>query len=207
MFTGLIEEIGRVEALQADAKNRFLKVHVSQIAKEVCEGESVAVNGCCLTVTRIEETTITFNLLQETVERTNFARLGRGQLVNLERALVAGGRLGGHMVQGHIDVTAAIIALEQRGRDTLLEVALPGASRVYLVEKGSVALDGISLTVAEVRPASFVTWIIPHTREHTNLRAARRGDLINIEWDILAKYVERMLPAAIKSAGGIAEQS
>ena len=127
--------------------------------------------------------------------RTNLGALKRDSAVNLERALAANARLGGHFVQGHIDCTASIIAFAES--DSRLEITLPGDRAPYVAEKGSIAVDGISLTIAEVKPTSFVTWIIPHTRRYTNLKNARSGDLVNLEFDILAKYVERMLaPAA-----------
>ncbi len=126
--------------------------------------------------------------------RTNLGALKRDSAVNLERALAANARLGGHFVQGHIDCTTSIIAFAES--DSRLEIALPEDRALYVVEKGSIAVDGISLTIAEVKRASFVTWIIPHTRRHTNLKYARSGDLVNLEFDILAKYVERMLTAA-----------
>src|SRR4029077_21157201 len=131
--------------------------------------------------------------LEETLARTNLGALKRDSMVNLERALVADARLGGHFVQGHIDCTASIVDFAESESDSLLEIALPEDHARYVAEKGSIAVNGISLTIAEVKPASFVTWIIPHTRRDTNLRNAQSGDLVNLEFDILAKYVERML--------------
>lgn len=192
MFTGLIEEVGRVISLSASDPKR-LQVASGRIAIEAEIGASVTVNGCCLTVVSRQEDALTFDLLQETLARTNLKTLARGSLVNLEQALRADGRVGGHFVQGHIDCAAQILALEERGADLRMEVALPGKFAQYAVEKGSIALDGISLTMAKVGPNSFEVWIIPHTRSHTNLAAARPGALVNLEFDLLAKYVERMV--------------
>jgi riboflavin synthase len=151
------------------------------------------VNGCCLTVTSCRNDLLTFDLLQETIARTNLHDLRQNSPVNLERALRADGRISGHFVQGHVDSVAAIVAFGGKGADFRLEVELPENSRHYVVSKGSIALNGISLTVADVLPTSFVVWIIPYTKRHTNLDRATTGDLVNLEFDVLAKYVERML--------------
>jgi riboflavin synthase len=165
MFTGLVEETG----------------------------EFVAVNGCGLTVTDNQDEGLTFDLLAETMQRTNLGSLAAGAPVNLERALSAHARLGGHFVQGHVDASSPILSLEKAGADHRLEIALPAEFGQYVAFKGSIAVDGVSLTVAEVRGASFVLWIIPHTLAVTNLRAARAGSCVNLEFDLLAKYVERLL--------------
>lgn len=187
MFTGLIEELGTVLWIRGTQ----LQIAAPRVATGVHTGDSIAVNGCCLTVAAHRREQITFDLLQETVRRTNLGGLKRDSSVNLERALAAADRLGGHFVQGHIDCTAAIIAFEES--DSRLEIELPQEGARYVAEKGSIAVNGISLTVAEVKPASFVTWIIPHTRRSTNLKTAEAGELVNLEFDILAKYVERMV--------------
>jgi riboflavin synthase len=189
MFTGLIEEVGRVAA-NRDAQ---LEISAPQTSKSMRAGDSVAVNGCCLTVASRARDKLTFDLLQETLTRTNLGNLRRGELVNLERALRAGDRLGGHFIQGHIDCVAKIRSFEKRGADRRLEIELPARFAHYVVAKGSIAIDGISLTIAEVLPKSLVVWIIPHTQQQTNLARAKAGDAVNIEFDILAKYVERML--------------
>jgi riboflavin synthase len=163
------------------------------VASDAELGDSVAVNGCCLTVAAKPNEMLRFDLLQETLARTSLGGVQTGGGVNLERALKAGGRLGGHFVQGHVDCTARIVAMEPKGADVRLEVSLPEGGAPYLVEKGSVAVDGISLTVAAVGTESFVLWIIPHTLERTNLGQLRVGDPVNLEYDMLAKYVERML--------------
>jgi riboflavin synthase len=156
-------------------------------------GDSVAVNGCCLTVSAHRGEQVTFDLLEETLERTNLKRLRRDSPVNLERALAAGAPLGGHFVQGHIDCSAKVISFERTGEDYRLEVELPADFAHYAAYKGSVAINGISLTIAELLEKSFAVWIIPHTKKRTNIDSIETGDLVNIEFDILAKYVERML--------------
>jgi riboflavin synthase len=195
MFTGLIEEVGHVLWIRASDEGTQLEIAAPRIARKVRTGDSVAVNGCCLTVGGHRGEQLTFDLLQETLDRTNLKTLRRQSAVNLERALSADGRIGGHFVQGHIDCVAPIITFAQSGNDYRLEIELPGEYARYVVPKGSIAVNGISLTVAEILTASFVCWIIPHTKRHTNLDRARPGDLLNLEFDILAKYVERMLHA------------
>jgi riboflavin synthase len=156
-------------------------------------GESVAVNGCCLTAVALDADRIAFDLLRETLDRTNLGALRQGMPVNLERALAANARLGGHFVQGHVDTAAEVLGFAQVGSDWRLEVALPAEFARYVAFKGAIAVDGISLTVAEVSPASFVCWIIPHTRAVTNLAARTAGERVNLEFDLLAKYVERIV--------------
>ncbi len=205
MFTGLIEEVGEIiEVRSSDSgtqrpqvastrKGSVLQIAASGIAKKVRTGDSIAVNGCCLTLTSRRGNRLTFDLLEETIARTNLKKLRRSDQVNLERALPAEGRLGGHFVQGHIDCVSPIVAFDKKGADFRLEVELPAESAQYVARKGSIALNGISLTVAEVLPKSFVAWIIPYTKHHTNLDRTQAGDLVNVEFDILAKYVERLL--------------
>ena len=206
MFTGLIEEVGEIiEVRSSDSgtqlrpqvastrKGSVLQIAASGIAKKVRSGDSIAVNGCCLTLTSRRGNRLTFDLLEETIARTNLKKLRRSDQVNLERALPAEGRLGGHFVQGHIDCVSPIVAFDKKSADFRLEVELPAESAQYVARKGSIALNGISLTVAEVLPKSFVAWIIPYTKHHTNLDRAQAGDLLNVEFDILAKYVERLL--------------
>jgi riboflavin synthase len=193
MFTGLIEEVGNVVALRPNESAKRLEVSAPRLAGRVRLGDSVAVNGCCLTATTNQNARLGFDLLQESLDRTNLHALRPDSGVNLELALTAGAPLGGHFVQGHIDCAAAILALEERGADLRLEIELASEFQAYVAGKGSIAVNGISLTIAEVLPASFAVWIIPHTRAQTNLSAARVGDLLNLEFDILAKYVERML--------------
>ena len=193
MFTGLVEETGSVESLERRHGASRLAVVSASISAGCTEGESVAVNGCCLTVAAPpRDGRLEFDLLEETLGRTNLGQLNPGRLVNLERALPANGRLGGHFVQGHVDCVAAVRAWEPVGLDYRLEIELPSNFARYLVEKGSIAVDGISLTVAQLKPESFILWIIPHTRERTNLGGAGPGPAVNLEFDLLAKYVERI---------------
>lgn len=201
MFTGLVEETAEVVSLTANSGGARLILQ-SRIAAQSAPdepyaqpGDSIAVNGCCLTVSEILGDELAFDLLAETCARTNLRDLKCGSLVNLERALAVGARLGGHFVQGHIDTTSAVLGFEKIGADHRLEIALPPDFARYVVFKGSIAISGISLTVAELREQSFVLWIIPHTLAETNLRALQIGDLVNLEFDLLAKYTERILLA------------
>lgn len=194
MFTGLIEEVGRLRWIRATDGGTQLEVTAPKIAADLQAGDSVAVNGCCLTTTTITHPHLTFDLLEETLARTNLRALRPGNPVNLERALAADGRLGGHFVQGHIDATARILSFTASGADHRLEVELPTDFARYTALKGSIALNGVSLTIAELLPASFIVCIIPHTRRQTNFESLQPNDILNVEFDIIAKYVERMLP-------------
>ena len=195
MFTGLIEEVASVVAVRTSDNESFreLQIAAPHIAKKARAGDSVAVNGCCLTLRLKRGSQLTFDLLEETMARTNLQKLRRNDRVNLERAFSADGRLGGHFVQGHIDCTSHILAFEESRGDYRLKVKLPPEYAHYVVTKGSIAINGISLTVAEILRKSFVVWITPYTKRNTNLDHARAGDFVNLEFDILAKYVERML--------------
>lgn len=193
MFTGLIEEVGEVVALDLNRQQKRFEISAPRLAGKVRVGDSVGVNGCCLTVARFEGDRLSFDLLQESLDRTNLKDVLRGSRVNLELALAAGARFGGHFVQGHVDSTAPIVAAEESGADLRLEIGLAVEFARYVAPKGSIAVNGISLTVAELAPESFVVWLIPQTRAATNLAAAKPGDLVNLEFDLLAKYVERML--------------
>ena len=194
MFTGLIEDIGLVLWIKATDRGTQLQVTAPRIASNIRRGDSIAVNGCCLTVASHRDDHLTFDLLEETLDRTNLRHLRRGTPVNLERALAANARLGGHFVQGHIDCAARVLAFEATAEDYRLEVELPADFSHYVACKGSIAINGISLTVAELLTNSFACWIIPLTKRHTNLDGLQMGDYVNLEFDILAKYVERMLP-------------
>jgi riboflavin synthase len=193
MFTGLIEEVGTVLRIDTIDCGAQLRIVAPLVAEGLQIGDSVAVNGCCLTVTAHHDKQFTFDLLGETLNRTNLKALRRESRVNLERALAASARLGGHFVQGHVDCTARILALEKNGADHRLEVELPAAFSHYVAEKGSIAVNGISLTVAELSEKSFVAWIVSHTQSRTNISTARADDLVNLEFDLIAKYLERML--------------
>jgi riboflavin synthase len=193
MFTGLVEETGTLLAFERSSSGARLTLRAPLVCTDAQLGDSIAVNGCCLTVTAREGETLSFDLLAETLARTNLGELQTGTPVNLERALAAHARLGGHFVQGHIDTTSEVLAFEPVGADYRLEIALPRDVAHYVAFKGSIAIDGISLTVAEVQADRFVLWIIPHTLAVTNLRTKKAGDRVNLEFDLLAKYVERIL--------------
>ncbi len=193
MFTGLTEEVGSVISIRSVAPGTELRISAPRISDGVHMGDSVSVNGCCLTVASHRAEQISFDLLEETLERTNLKTLRPDSAVNLERALAADGRLGGHFVQGHVDCASRVLAFDASGADYRLGIELPAEFAHYVVVKGSVALNGISLTVAEVALGSFAVWIIPHTKRHTNLSTLLVGDSVNVEFDLLAKYTERML--------------
>jgi riboflavin synthase len=193
MFTGLIEEVGRVVAARPTGHGTELQIAGQRTAEQALTGESIAVNGCCLSLTSRRGDRLRFDLLEETIARTNLNKLSQNSPVNLERALRADGRLGGHFVQGHVDCVSSIVAFDSKGADFRLEVELRKRFARYVAFKGSIAVNGISLTVAEVLAKSFVAWIIPYTKRHTNLDRAKPGDLVNLEFDILAKYAERIL--------------
>jgi riboflavin synthase len=194
MFTGLVEAIGSVRAIEGrgDASRLILETSLSP---ELSLGESLAVNGCCLTVTSKEEGLVSFDLLGETLARTNLGALSAGSRVNLERALRADGRFGGHFVQGHVDNTAEVISAEHQGSDLNLIIRIPKGGELYFIEKGSIAVNGVSLTVASLGADRFGLWIIPHTLQETNLSDLRVGSLVNLEYDMLAKYAERQIAA------------
>lgn len=197
MFTGIVEEAGVVEGLLPTAKSIELNVRARTCGRGVQPGDSVAVNGCCLTVVNVatlgRARRLQFDLLKETWRRTNLQFAKVGALVNLERALRAGDPLGGHFVTGHIDGIGRITRWEKVGADWLLEIAAPPEVMRYVVFKGSIAVDGISLTIAGVTRKGFRIWIIPHTYEVTALRQRNVGDAVNLEADLLGKYVEKFV--------------
>jgi riboflavin synthase len=193
MFTGLVEETGETLDLSLRPGAARLVVRAPIVSADAKLGDSIAVNGCCLSVVQREADQLTFDLLDETLNRTNLRNLVPGSAVNLERALAANGRLGGHFVQGHIDCTADVLNFVPVRADHHLEIAVPQEFAHYVAFKGSIAVDGISLTVAEVSENSIGIWIIPHTLATTNLRGRATGQRVNLEFDLLAKYVARIL--------------
>jgi len=197
MFTGIVEEAGAVEKIERGKKTIALTVRAGISARGLKPGGSLAVNGCCLTATKISPRgkfrLVRFDLLEETWRRTNFQFLKSGSLVNLERPLRADGEFGGHFVSGHVDGIGKISKWEKTGGDFVLEIAAPENVMRYVIEKGSIAIDGISLTVAVVGKKSFRVWIIPHTYEITALREAKVGGAANLEADLLGKYAEKFL--------------
>lgn len=202
MFTGLVEESGRVVELSAYCGQHVLRVAARRVLEGLAVGDSIAVNGCCLTVAAREGDVLQFDLLAETRRVTSLGALRAGSEVNLERSLAYGGRMGGHFVTGHVDAVGTVEVFEPRGADHYLRVRLPAGSGRYLVPKGSIALDGVSLTVAEVGADAVAVWLIPHTLAVTNLHTRRVGDIVNVEFDVLGKYVERMLEARLGTARG-----
>ncbi|MBI3880682.1 MAG: riboflavin synthase [Verrucomicrobia bacterium] len=199
MFTGIVEESGVIGKIRRTARGIELTVRAKVCARGVKLGDSIAVNGCCLTLVKAAgrgaARTLRFDLLRETWERTSFAQLKTGSAVNLERSLRADSRLGGHFVTGHVDAPGRITRWEKSGADWLLEIAAPAAVRRYVIFKGSIAVDGISLTVASVARGKIQLWIIPHTRAVTALRERRTGDVVNLEADLLGKYVAQFVRA------------
>jgi riboflavin synthase len=192
MFTGIVEEAGKVKAVTPRGKGWSLEVETRQVAKEAKIGDSIAVNGCCLTVTGVNGSQLNFDLLDETRAKTNLQTLQPGSRVNLEGSLRADGKVGGHFVTGHIEATAKVTQWARSGEDWELEAEVPAGLERYLVPKGCVALDGISLTIGRVEGRKFNIWIIPHTYEVTTLQDRKKGDELNLECDLLAKYVEKM---------------
>ncbi len=193
MFTGLVETTGILRNFTDTPSGRHLHVEAPALAAAVSLGDSIATNGCCLTVAALAPPLLRFDLLAETLRATNLGRLAPGSRVNLERSLAANGRLGGHFVQGHIDCTATVLAANATGPDLGLTFELPAAYARYIVAKGSIAINGVSLTVAHLEADRFTVWIIPHTRAETNLGDLRPDDQVNLEFDLLAKYAERLL--------------
>ena len=194
MFTGIVEDVGTVTGVEDREDVRVLRIATGPALGGLAAGASIAVSGCCLTVVASDGAGFSTELTRETQSRTSFGSVRAGTLVNLERPLRADGRFDGHIVQGHVDAVGRIEALTPTGEAAELVVAAPPALLRYLVEKGSVAVDGISLTVAALRGALFTVALIPYTLAHTNLRSARPGDGVNLEVDVVAKYVERLLP-------------
>ncbi len=193
MFTGLVETTGAVVALDPTSAGGVRLTARSPLYRGCAVGDSVAHNGCCLTVAALDGDTAAFDLLAETLRCTNLGDLRPGHAVNLERSLLPTTRLGGHFVTGHVDTTGVVRRLEPRGADRLLEIEAPADFLRLVVPKGCVAVDGISLTVGEVAASGFTLWIIPHTLAATNLGARHPGDRVNLESDLLAKYAAKLL--------------
>jgi riboflavin synthase len=197
MFTGIIEELGRVASLEERATTATLCISCQTVLEDAREGSSIAVNGVCLTVVDIRRDSFSADLSPETLQRTNLGVLKTGSLVNLERPLVATGRLNGHVVQGHVDGTGEFLSLEQLADDNWwLRFRIPKELDKYVVFKGSIGIDGISLTVASIEDCVCSVTIIPHTYQATALREHGPGDRVNLECDVFAKYVEKMLTSS-----------
>ena len=193
MFTGIVEEVGRVATLRRGAKSCVLAIEAQTVLEGTKLGDSIAVNGVCLTVVDIAAHTFSADVMNETLERSSLGSLAAGSPVNLERAMAADGRFGGHIVSGHIDGTGKIVRITQDDNAVWFEISAAPEIMRLIVEKGSIAIDGISLTVAGVSDSAFTVSTIPHTRANTNLAGKRVGDAVNLENDVIGKYVERLL--------------
>ncbi|MDG2027836.1 MAG: riboflavin synthase [Acidimicrobiales bacterium] len=194
MFTGLVEEVGTVRSVTPGGGGARVAIEAAVVLDDAALGASIAVNGCCLTVVEFDNNSWTADAVPETIDRTNIGALQPGDRVNLERPLAANGRYGGHVVQGHVDAATAITAVDELADGSFrYTFSLPPSLADYVVEKGSIAVDGISLTVAAVDSSSFSIALIPHTHEVTTLGARTVGDQVNLEADVLAKYVERLV--------------
>ena len=195
MFTGIVRELGRVDALDGGADGVRLRVDGPETAGQAGPGDSVAVDGVCLTVVEAAEGVLSFDAVPETLARTTLGRLGRGDAVNLEPALRAGEQLGGHLVQGHVDAVGRVRSVDPEGGGVRLEVSVPAELRRYCVEKGSICMQGVSLTIASLDDDGVSVALIPHTLSVTTLGGLGPGDEVNLEVDVLAKHVERLLAA------------
>ena len=195
MFTGIIEEVGRVAGIVNRAGKRRLTVSASQVTGELKTGDSIAVSGVCLTAVEITPKTFAADLAEETWNRTSFSRIKQGALVNLELPMRLNERLGGHIVQGHVDGTGKLVALDQigGGDDFWLQIEIPPELARYVIFKGSLSIEGISLTVAKIEGTRVGAAIIPHTVKMTNLKSLKAGDPVNLEVDVVAKYIEKMI--------------
>jgi riboflavin synthase len=198
MFTGIIEEVGRVAGIAKKNSNRRLTVSGSQLPKELKKGDSIAVSGVCLTAVEITSKSFAADLADETWKRTSFSRIKKGALVNLELPMRADGRFGGHIVQGHVDGTGEFLALDRirDADDYWLRIEIPPELARYVIFKGSLCIEGISLTVAKIEGTDVIVAVIPHTVKMTNLKSLKPGDPINLEVDLVAKYVEKMIRGA-----------
>jgi riboflavin synthase len=194
MFTGIVEEVGRLRGAEKRGEIVAVEIEAGRVLEGLAIGGSIAVSGCCLTAVRLLDGAFACELTLETLARTRFGEaLEAGLLVNLERPLRADGRLDGHIVQGHVDGVGRVRGVQPQGEAAEISISVPPGSERYLVEKGSIAVDGVSLTVARLSGATFTVALIPHTLAHTNLRAIAAGDPVNLEFDVIAKHVERLL--------------
>lgn len=204
MFTGIIEEVGTVKAVKRSGTSSFIEIQAKKVLEDVHLGDSIAVNGVCLTVTHCDGSIFRADVMNETLSRSSLGSLTTGSLVNLERAMAADGRFGGHIVSGHIDGTGTVSDIRNDGIAVWYTITAPPLLLRYIVEKGSIAIDGISLTVAKVTETSFSVSIIPHTAAQTILGTKKTGDMVNLENDIIGKYVEKLMkPAEAAPQSGI----
>ena len=211
MFTGIVEEIGTVRALRRGAHSAVLSIDARSVLERTRLGDSIAVNGVCLTVTSLGATQFSADVMHETLRRSNLGALHAGSPVNLERAMAADGRFGGHLVSGHIDAVGTIRRIQRDDNAVWYTIGADAATLHHIIMKGSIAIDGISLTVARLTDADFAVSIIPHTRAETTLSLKHVGDEVNLETDMVGKYVERFLgtplppPSATAEGGGITQ--
>lgn len=203
MFTGIVEEIGTIESVSRGTASYILKIRADKVLGGTVEGDSIAVNGLCLTATSIENGSFTADVMPESLRRSSLAALKKGDSVNLERALSLSSRLGGHIVTGHIDGVGTIVKYKNEGNAVWITISAPESIMHYIVEKGSIAIDGVSLTVAAVGADWFKVSIIPHTGAKTILLQKREGDRVNLENDIIGKYIEKLCAPSTKAGGGI----
>lgn len=196
MFTGIVEECGTVLGVLKNGVSGSLQIQASTVLEGTKTGDSIAVNGVCLTVTKLTKSSFTADVMAETFRRTNLGNLGKNSRVNLERAMAADGRFGGHIVSGHIDGTGIISRIKEEGNAVWIYISAPQSILNLIVEKGSVAVDGISLTVAAVSDKEFAVSVIPHTRENTALSGKKTGAVVNLENDIIGKYVQKLTGTA-----------
>ena len=203
MFTGIIEEMGTVSGIKHGAKSCVLCIGADLVLSDVKIGDSIAVNGVCTTVTNAQGGTFTVDIMAETMRKTSFTDLKKGDRVNLERAMSANGRFGGHIVSGHIDGVGVVRSLEREDNAVWVTVGAPDSIMHYIVQKGSITIDGISLTVARVYKDAFSVSIIPHTASETTLLKRRPGDKVNLECDIVGKYIEKFV--GMKSSSNLEE--
>lgn len=206
MFTGIIEEVGSVASIRKGAHSCVLTVNASRVLEDVHLGDSIATNGVCLTVTSFTSHSFSADVMHETLNRSSLGSLHIGSPVNLERAMLAGGRFGGHIVSGHIDGVGTISSIKEDDNAAWYTVEAPSNILRYIIEKGSITLDGISLTVAKVTNSNFSVSIIPHTRAQTNLASKKVGDVLNLENDLVGKYVERLMLQPIAASQEQPEQ-
>lgn len=206
MFTGIIEEVGSVASIRKGAHSCVLTVNASRVLEDVRLGDSIATNGVCLTVTSFTSHSFSADVMHETLNRSSLGSLHIGSPVNLERAMLAGGRFGGHIVSGHIDGVGTISSIKEDDNAVWYTVEAPSNILRYIIEKGSITLDGISLTVAKVTNSNFSVSIIPHTRAQTNLASKKVGDVLNLENDLVGKYVERLMLQPIAASQEQPEQ-
>lgn len=193
MFTGIIEEVGVIKNIKMGAQSAVITIQAETVMEDIHLGDSIAMNGVCLTVTSFDKNSYSVDVMHETLRRTNLGALKGGSRVNLERAMAADGRFGGHIVAGHVDGTGVITSMKQDDNAVWIDIETDASVLKYIVEKGSITIDGISLTVAQVDSRSFAVSVIPHTGMHTTLLEKKPGDSVNLETDMIGKYVEKLL--------------